>query len=319
MKYELLIENKNVIYEPNVKEGITWVTQRKGSPSELKFTILKDEIINFVEGNVVSFKIDDKEVFLGYVFTKSRGKEGTIDVTAYDQLRYFKNKDIYKCENLTASEFLKNIIEDYNFKPGIIEQTGYKIESRIEDSTLFDMVQSALDTTILNTKEMYVLYDDFGKITLKNTSSMILDVFIDEETGENFSYSSSIDSNTYNKIQIKYKNEETGETEVMTSLADVESMERWGILQYSDTVEKGENPVEKAKHLLDLYNKKTRTLSIKKAFGDIRVRAGCMVYVMLNLGDMIVQNLMLVETCTHTFEVNNHFMDLKLRGGEFVG
>ena len=43
-------------------------------------------------------------------------------------------------------------------------------------------------------------YDDAGKLTLKNINSMKLNLLIDEETGETFDYSSSIDEQTYNTI-----------------------------------------------------------------------------------------------------------------------
>ena len=70
--------------------------------------------------------------------------------------------------------------------------------------------------------------------------------------------------------------------------------------------------------LLDLYNKKTRSLSINNTFGDVRVRAGSMLPVILDLGDVKVQNMMLVEKCKHDFKNNQHLMTLTLRGGEFI-
>ncbi|MGO0824318.1 C40 family peptidase, partial [Clostridioides difficile] len=48
----------------------------------------------------------------------------------------------------------------------------------------------------------------------------------------------------------------------------------------------------------------------------IRVRAGCLVPVFLNLGDIKLQNYMLVEKVKHTFENNSHFMDLTLVDGD---
>ena len=90
------------------------------------------------------------------------------------------------------------------------------------------------------------------------------------------------------------------------------------MLQYFDTLSKGENGQAKADALLQLYNKKTRKLKITNAFGDVRVRAGSMVVIKLNLGDRNVQNFMLVETCKHKFNLDSHRMDLTLRGGEFI-
>lgn len=164
---------------------------------------------------------------------------------------------------------------------------------------------------------MYVTYDNFGKIALKNISSMIVNILIDEETGENFDYSSSIDSETYNKIKLTFDNEKTGKRDVYIAQSSA-NMNIWGVLQYFDTLQEGENGKAKDDALLELYNKKTRTFSVTNAFGDVRVRAGCMIPVQLNLGDMKTNNLMLMEKCKHIFKESEHFMDLSLRGGEFI-
>ena len=318
---QLLIQNtaKGIIYEPLVEDDIKWETERAGSPGKLTFTVLKDDIIDFQEGNPVKLIVDGKGLFFGYVFSKSRNKDGLIKVTAYDQLRYFKNKDTYIYTNKTAAALLKMLVDDFKLKWGIVEDTGYAIPKKIEDNkTLFDIVQNALDDTLRITKNMYVLYDDYGRITLKNIKNMKLDLLIDEETAEDFDYTSSIDSNTYNQVKLVYENEETGKRDVYI-VKDSSNINKWGILQYFDKLKSQEGGQAKAEALLKLYNKKTRNLSIKDAFGDIRVRAGSTIAVNLNIGDIIVQNYMMVEKCTHTFVDNHHSMTLSLKGGEFIG
>ena len=317
---ELYIHNiqKGTTYQPIVEEGIKWETERAGSPGKLTFNVLKDDIIDFQEGNPVKLIVDGKGLFFGFVFTKNRNKDGLIKVTAYDQLRYFKNKDTYIYTNKTAAAVLKMLVDDFKLKWGIVEDTGYAIPKKIEDNkTLFDIVQNALDDTLRMTKKMFVLYDDFGRITLRNIENMKLDLLIDEETAEDFDYTSSIDSNTYNQVKLVYENEKTGKRDVYMA-KDSSNINKWGILQYFDTLKDKENGQAKADALLELYNKKTRNLTIKDALGDIRVRAGNSVIVNLNIGDIIVQNYMLVEKCVHTFNENEHTMDLTLRGGEFI-
>ena len=73
---------------------------------------------------------------------------------------------------------------------------------------LFQHQQQALDET--EGKNRVAYYDDAGKLTLKNINTMKLNLLIDEETGENFSYESSIDEQTYNKIKLAYNDEKTG-------------------------------------------------------------------------------------------------------------
>jgi hypothetical protein len=191
---ELLIQNGSKVYQPVVEDEIHWDTERKGQPGKLTFSVVKDSLINFQEGNAVSFKADGQKVFYGFVFKKERDKGNTIQVTAYDQLRYFKNKDTYVYSNKSADELIQMIADDFNLRVGSLEQTGFKIASRVEDNkSLFDIVQNALDLTLQGKKKLYVLYDDFGRLALKNIESMKLNLLIDNETAQNFSYTSTID------------------------------------------------------------------------------------------------------------------------------
>ena len=210
------------------------------------------------------------------------------------------------------------IANDFNLNLGTVESTGYVISSRVEDNqSLFDIIQNALDLELQNKGELFCLYDDFGSLTLKNIASMKLDILIGEEAAEDFDYTSTIDQNTYNKIKLTYDNEEAGEREVYVA-QDSNNINRWGILQYYEKLQEGENGKAKADALLQLYNKKTRNLKVDNCFGDVRCRAGTMVPVQLYLGDISVSNYLVVEKATHTFKNDQHLMSLNLRGGEFV-
>lgn len=327
MKAELYIagESGEELYIPAVEDGVEWSTERWGVPGKLTFKVLADDILDFSEGSAVQLRVDGMKVFFGFVFTQKRDKENRISVTAYDQLRYLKNKDTYVYENQTASQVVRMIAADFGLNVGEVEDTGYLIAERSEmDASLFDMIQNALDITLVNTKQMFVMYDDFGSLTVKNIANMYIQndngtyLMVDECTGENFEYTSSIDSNTYNKIKLYRDDAESGKRQVYGILQDGTNINKWGVLQYCDTVSEGENGEAKAEALLSLYNKKTRNLRITNAFGDVRVRAGSLLVVSLNLGDMKVENFMLVEKVKHTFKNGEHFMDLTLRGGEFV-
>ena len=316
---ELLINNGGRLQQPPILDGVTWTTERRGTPGKLAFTVIKDSGADFHEGNPVRFTVDGVDLFYGYVFTKKRDRQHHISVTAYDQIRYLLNEDTLPYTNMTASDFIRSICNDYDLNAGEIEQTGFNIADRIEDgSTLLDMIYTALDMELTNQKRMFILYDDFGKLTLKSLDNMKLDLVIDEDTAENFDYTSSIDDGTYNRIKLYYDNEDTGKREIYVAQSG-ESINNWGLLQYYDELKKGENGERKADALLDLYNAKTRKLKISKAAGDKRVRGGSLVIVKLGLGDINISNYFLVEKCTHTFTNNDHRMDLVTRGGEFTG
>lgn len=314
----MLIQNGNNALVPVVEDGIEWKTERQGVPGELTFSVLNDDKLNFEEGNAVRLQVDNKGVFYGFVFEKGTSKDDVIKVKAYDQLRYFKNKDTYVYSNKRADEFIKMVANDFSMNVGTLPNTGYKIPSRVEDNTtLFDMIQNTLDMTLQNKGQQYVMYDDFGKIALKRIQDLAIDYLVDADTAENFDYTSSIDSDTYNRVKLIRENEEKGTREVFIS-QDSKNMNAWGVLQHFDKLEENENGKAKADSLLSLYNAKTRKLSVQNTLGDLRVRAGSMVVVLLNLGDVKLSNMMLVEKCTHHFSKDEHFMDLTLRGGEFV-
>jgi len=274
--------------------------------------------LNITEGNAVKLIVDGVNVFFGFIFAIGRDKTNIIQVTAYDQLRYLKNKDSYPFANKRADEVVRILAEDHLLKVGSLANTGYVIPKQIEDNkTLFDMIQNSLDETLRNTKRLYVLYDDFGKLALKNVEDMLLNLLIDSDTAQSYDYKSSINDNTYNQVKLIYDNKSTGKREVYIA-KDSKNINAWGLLQHFETTDNPQGASDKVNALLSLYNAKTRNLKINKAFGDVRVRGGSSVVVMLNLGDVKIQNYMLVENVTHTFENGLHTMDLALRGGEFV-
>ena len=311
---ELYIQNYDKqMFFPIVKDEIIWETFRKDSPSKLTFTVIKDSLISFNEGSLVIFRYKQKDIFKGFVFEKSRDKEHHIKVIAYDQMRYLKNKHTYIYENKTASELVKMIASDFGLVTGEIQDTGYKISSRIEDNTtLIDMIQFAISETYLNTGKLFTLYDDAGKLSLVDLNTLLVnDIVINGNSTQNFDYKTTIDNEVYNKI-ILY--EDIEKQRKFYPEQDNFNVSRWGILQLTEKLNEGENPTNKAKTMLNLYNKTNRLLTIKNTLGDIRLRAGATVYCDFNLGDLILQQLMLVEHATHNFSNDQYFADLLVSG-----
>ena len=318
MGAEILIQHGSTIQYPAVVEGAKLTLERKGTPGKLTFTVVKDSKLNFQEGDPVKLTLDGTPMFYGFVFIKSRDKDGTIDVTAYDQLRYLKNKDTITEEGLKASDLLKRIATDFRLNLGTVEDTGYTMETVVEENqTLFDMIQNALDETLLNTGKLYVLYDDVGSLTLKDINSMKTNLLIDMEAAENFSYSSSIDDATYNKIKLAFNNEKTGKRELYVA-QDGEKINQWGVLQYFEEIQTATGAAAKAEAMLAHYDRKTRKLTIKNAFVRPDIRAGSAVMVSLNLGDIIANQYLMAEKGVFTFKEDENMMDLTLVGGEFV-
>lgn len=77
-----------------------------------------------------------------------------------------------------------------------------------------DMVCWALDTTLIKYSSNFVFYDDFGQLTLENITQMRYGFVIGEGSlMTDFTYSKSIDEDTYNHIVLYRDNEKSGKRE----------------------------------------------------------------------------------------------------------
>ena len=320
MTYELIIQHNGTVMFPAVVEDVTIEWERQGQPGKLFFEVVKTDGLSFQEGDPCRFSVDGTPVFYGFVFYKARkgSNSNVITITVYDQLYYLKNKDTYVYANKTATAVIKMIADDFQLNVGSMEDTGHVIESRVEDNkTMWDIIQTALDETLKATGQMYVLFDDVGKLTLKGLGSMKLGMVIDDETAGDYDYTSSISSQTYDKIKLLYENKDTGKREIYIA-QDGNNINQWGVLQYFEKVDSAANAKAMADALLDLYNTKTRTLRLQNVLGDIRVRGGTLLVVTLGLGDINLSSYLMVEQVKHTFNNEQHLMEMKMRGGTFV-
>lgn len=260
-------------------------------------------------------------MFSGYIFTKSRTKEQIISVTAYDQTRYLKNKDTYNLSGMTVTQIIKTIADDFKLKAGSLSDTKYVIDNRIEDNQpLWDIILNALDLTTINTEKLYVFYDDFGLLTLKSFDEMkIDDIYIsDENQLIDFNFQTDIDSDTYNSIKLfrDPKEEDSKRGRKVFIAKDSLNQEKWGILQYSETISDAYSEakiIDITNRLLTLKNRVKKTLSVEN-IGDLRVRAGCSLNVSITDAGEKIYKTLVVQSCTHTFKNNEHTMKLELDG-----
>ena len=314
---QLLIENNGNLIEPCIEEGVKWTTNRVGTPSILTFNMKAEESVIIEEGKTVRLTDDNQNVFFGFIFKSKETKKDVIPFTAYDQLRYLKNKDSYNFIGQTASQIIKKIAKDFVLNIGEIEETGYTIASlKKQDTSLFDIIQSALDITLMNTKSLYTLYDDFGKLTLKNIKNTLINLQIDEDVCEDYEFNKDIDSDTYNQIKLVKEDSKTKSRKVYIA-KDTSNINKWGLLQMYEKLEDNENGQIKTDAMLKLKNRVFKRLSIKNALGDSRVRAGVRLMVIIKTKSTPINSIMLVDKATHTYKKDQHTMDLELRSGEY--
>lgn len=293
-----------------------WTTKRSGSPASLELTALVNGSIQWSPGGILTLindEYDKKDKFYGYVTKISQSEKNEVKITAYDQTWYLKkNKDTYVFKGKRADQILKQIADDFKLKTASLPNTGYAIPSMVEDGqTLFDIVLKALDYTLINTKKMYVLWDDFGKLTLSNVEDQKLDLLIgDESLATGYTYEEDIDSEAYNKIKLVKDNKTTGKRDVYI-YQDSKNMTLWGTLQDYQKVDENMNAAqikEKGSQMLELYNRPKKTFEVK-ALLNLDVRAGQAVYI--QIADVNAKAFYIVEECSQDLIKNT--MQLKLK------
>lgn len=280
---------------------------------KLTFSYLKKVGRMFIPGSIVKFVYDGHGIFYGYIFETHNTNKNEITVTAFDQLRYFKNKDSMLMKRFTTGKLVKSICRRFNLKAGNIADTGYTLPDQlIRNKTLLDVVVDTLTDTLVATQKKYHIQDDFGSVGLHEEKDLRLPLILGDYAHTfSYDYGRSIDGDTYNKIKLAQKQ---GEVLNQTFIAEDEPNQmKWGILQFYDEVDEKLTPSqiqEKAKELLKLYNHETRSLNIE-CLGDKRVRAGSGIKVVLS--NLKIDQYFMVKSATHKFSKKGaHTMSLEL-------
>ena len=324
---ELKIQSKSTdkVTLPYVLNDMILEQEIKGSPSKLTFKILYYEKFLPDLGDKISLDyyndthMLNSNLFMGYIFNIKTSEKNIIEITAYDQLRYFKNKESMVYENISVSKLVNSICGKFNLQAGVIEESGCIIPYRIEkDKTMFDIIQTAIDITNICTGRLFVLYDYNGMVWLKEKHP-VTHYLLSSSIAQSFEFTASIDE-SYNQIVLYKDDDKTHERVNYAPVKDVETIKKWGVLQYyTEASEAWSNPVEQANMLLKLHNKPKKSFTIKGAKGHPDIRPGVLIPVKLSFDKSNEDEgkvfFMLVEKIKHSFK-GEHLVDLTLRGNE---
>ena len=320
MEIEFIAQDRNggTMYDiSEVTSDITWDTQMSGQPGKLSFSYLQDEKVTLEEGSIVRLKVAGKGVFFGYIFSRKSQNDGKINVVAYDQLRYMKNKNFYKVVGMTASQVFEKLCKDTELKYKTVNASSFVLPDRVyDDRTIFDIIQQGIDETLAYSREWYMVRDNFGIVEFVDLKSLKTDLVIgDESLLSDYDYSSSIDSDTYNQIKLSKENKATNKRDVYI-VKDSSTIGKWGLLQYYEKMDENANTAQiadKADKLLKLKNRPSKSLSLS-CLGDLRVFSGCQV--ILDISSLRKEGLerkyFIVNKCQHKFSNNLHTMELEM-------
>ena len=309
---EFLVEVDGQIYEiSELVESVEYKDVLNDGCSKLEFSYIDDDL-RIQNGSVVRFRYNGANIFYGYVFKHGQNKQKEITVTAYDQLRYCKAKDTIVVKNDTIDSLVRKMCNYFGLRAGSLASTGYKLPVSVQDDkTWLDIIYTAIDDTLTNTGRWYCLRDEFGSIAIRDLEDMTLNLILgDESFAYDYEYEKSIDDEFYNQIKIVSDNEKTGKRDVYIT-KDSDSINKYGLLQYFEVLDKNANPSQakaKADALLRLYNREVETLELS-CLGDVRVRAGTSFFGQIE--DIKLNRRLIVREVTHEF-VPVHTMNVSV-------
>lgn len=319
-EYEVMIDDmKGTIWDVSkIFSSLSIKTSRSGAAGSAKFTLVENPLrqskdFSVANGNVVRIKADGVGIFYGYVFSIERTEERLISILAYDQIRYLMSKDTYVKANVTATTVIRDNAKLAGLKVGNLTETGYAIPKFSQDGQVrLDMIQAALEETVLGNGRTYVLRDNFGKLDLIDVQNAGINLILgDGSLVYQYSLKQEIDSDTYNRVKIVQDNKKTKKRDVYI-VQDSASIARWGTLQYYSKVDEGLNEAQVkqiASTVMALKNREQRSFKLT-AIGDFSVTAG--VKAQITIKELDINQFFLVEECTHDVDGDQHTMSLEL-------
>ena len=318
MNLELYLQNSNdgTIYNiSEIAEEIEISDNIDGEASKLTTILQQDpnNILKISNGSIISFIVDGKGFFFGYVFKVGTDADNNYKITAYDQLRYFKNNDIMTTQNQTASNIFATICSSNNMKYNIKAPTSYIPEPYVHDKkTYYAIVKRGMNLASLYDNKRYFIRDDFGTLTWSELGLEKTNIILgDNSLIYSYTYEKSIDSDVYNQIKMYRDNEETGKRDIWI-VKDSDNMKRWGLLQYlekADNDANAEQVRQSAENYLKKYNKEKETLKME-ADGIIELRAGR--GIKFELEKLGFSKWMWIINSKHRFTKYQHTMELEV-------
>ncbi len=310
---KIYVKSKLKVYEV-VGVGKAVIEREEFCASKFKFTVKKDSEISFNQGDAISVKLGDEGLFFGYVFSKSRDKNELIEVIAYDQVRYMKNKVCYSRGTSTLTEVIYSLGSRYGFNLGEVDKCNTMLLPMAgENVALLDVVKKGCKTAGEN-GEKYILFDNFGYLYFKNEKDLYTDVLIDATQSENYVYTDTIDKNVYNKVVLYVVTKGQGAVKAY-EYEDKESVEKWGELIITKKLT-GYSDANEGQSLLKEYSRINREIVLKGVLGNNKIIPGSRVYVKMIMGDIYLDGFMRVKKAVHIFENNLYKADVYLDGSE---
>ncbi len=249
----------------------------------------------------------EKELFKGVILDITISKFNK-NIKCLDFCFYLnKNKIIKQFEEISASDAIKQLLQEVNAPIGTISSIATSISKIYNSNTIAEIIDDILQQANNELGVKYILEFEsnvFNVVPFKEISVELEYVETSEKTA-----TESI-MNMKNKILVISNEQE--ETEILAVAKDDENIKKYGSLQEVINVDPDEDEAKTrniAKTKLKELNKVFKTVSFQ-GFGNDEFKAGRVI----NLDDTeySIQGTYLIKSCSHIWKNKEHLVNLEV-------
>lgn len=292
-------------------------TEMDSQPGKLTFKLSEDpkKLLNKIKmGSVIILKSTLKILFRGRVFRAETDENGGWQVTAYDSLRYLKNKDTMSCINKTLQEFVQDIANAANISCKVSAGGSVKLTDRLfQSKSYFEMLKTCFDEVFEKNGTLLFMRDNNGILEVTEPKKCVTSNYVGDGANlTGYSYSEDIDETTFNKIMLFKKDKKTGQLKMLDPQQDFMTATLWGVLQDEKTFDENTEDSQAIAYgqlLLANKNRIKNSISIK-ALNIDGLDAGCGFYFVLS--KLNIMQSVYVTRATHYYNQDLGTMDLEV-------
>lgn len=295
--YKLIARNIDILPRSN---NISWSSDIDTLGTELSF----DSMYDLADGTIVSLYINNKEFLRTMLTNKSEGKF-SFNYKCLDFSMYLKNEVIKQFNNLSASDAISSLLNQYKIKNRIVN-IPTKIKKIYKDVEISSIIDEILELAEKEQGIKYFKEMQVDTLVIKKLQDMKITpkILINKDIVIN----SSI-SDLKNKIIIV----DSGDSnKILATAEDKSSQSKFGLLQQMESVDKKDIAQAKnlANNILKSSNKifKDTSLSVLGIKDADTIKANRLIN--LNVGKL--NGWYRIKSASHNLSNNKHTVNIGL-------
>ena len=235
MNYKLVSAGQDILLKSN---NISWGTDSQTLGSTLTF----DSLHSLSMGQIVSFYIDNFEVFRGAIITCGEEKF-TYTYNCFDYTFYLKSEVVKQFNNVDVTSGLSSLLLEFDIKHSIIN-IPTRIDKYYKGETIASIIDDFLEIASKEQCKNYYKEIQAERLVIECLDNQCIypKILYDEQINVDWSI-----ENLKNKIQVISNGEDT--TPIIAESVDPTSQWKYGQLQHVEKVD--EKDISQAKNIAD--------------------------------------------------------------------